>query len=86
MSQACVRKLNREREVDTRVKLNAAYKNLLRVSINLNSRQNMASLLSDSEKQLKDILGVKNVLVLVIDHEQEMFVKLKHELLSPNIT
>ena len=76
LSAACLRKLNREREYDTKVKLNTAYKNLLKISINLSSRSNMASLLYASEKHLKDLLGIKNVLIIVIDHDLDMFIKL----------
>lgn len=84
MSQACLRKLNRERESDTKTKLNTAYKNLLRIGINLNSRSNMASLIHAAEKCLKELLVIKNVLILVIDHDLEMFVKLNQDMLVPS--
>ena len=69
LSSACLRKLNRERDLDQKSKLIHAYKNLLKVGINLNSRSTIASLIYEAERKLKELLGVKNVLVLVIDHE-----------------
>jgi hypothetical protein len=36
----------------------------------------MASLIYEAERKLKELLGVKNVVILVIDHEQDMFIKL----------
>jgi ABC-type microcin C transport system duplicated ATPase subunit YejF len=41
----------------------------------------MASLIYDAEKSLKEILGIKNVIILVIDHDLDMFIKLNHELI-----
>jgi ABC-type branched-subunit amino acid transport system ATPase component len=42
----------------------------------------MASLIYDAEKSLKEILGIKNVIILVIDHDLDMFIKLNHELIE----
>lgn len=64
-----MRKLNRERETDLNKRLMSAYRHLLRVSINLNSRSNIASLLYEGEKRLKEMLGISNVVILVIDRE-----------------
>jgi hypothetical protein len=69
MSSACLRKLNKERDQDTKGKLLMTYKNLLRLSINLNSRSNMASLMYEGENKLKEFLKVTNVVILPIDHD-----------------
>lgn len=71
MSSACLRKLNRERENDTKVKLIHAYKNLLKISVNLYSRSTLASLIYEAERKLKELLNVKHVVILVIDHESD---------------
>eukprot|EP00347_Sterkiella_histriomuscorum_P022777 403337202 len=77
MSTSCLRKLNRERDFDLKFKLIKAYKSLFKIGINLQSRSNYASLLYESEKQLKSMLSLKqNVSVLIVDHERQMFVKL----------
>lgn len=76
MSSACLRKLNRDRELETRNKLMHSYKSLLKIGINLNSRTTLASLLYEAERKLKELLKVKHSLVLVFDHDEQMFVKL----------
>ena len=69
MSGACLRKLNRDRENDSKNKLIRGYKNLLKISINLSSRSNMGSLIFEAEKRLKEFLKIENALVIVIDHD-----------------
>lgn len=59
-----------------RSKLIHAYKNLLKIGINLYSRSTLASLMYEAERKLKELLGVKHVLVLVLDHESEQFIRL----------
>ena len=36
----------------------------------------MASLIYEAERKLKELLGVKNVVILVIDHETDQIMKL----------
>ena len=76
MSSACLRKLNRERDNDTKLKLIQAYKYLLKTGINLYSRTTTASLIYEAERRLRDLMGVKKVVILVIDREQDLFVRL----------
>lgn len=52
-----------------RAKLIHAYKNMLKIGINLYSRSSMASLIYEAERKLKELIGIKHVLILVIDHE-----------------
>ena len=73
LSSACLRKLNRERELDQKGKLIHAYKNLLKIGINLNSRSTIASLIYEAERKLKELLGVQHVIVLIIDKDTEQF-------------
>ena len=71
-----MRKLNRERETELNKRLMTAYRNLLRISININSRSNVASLIYEGERRLREMLGIQHVVILVIDHEHQMFMKL----------
>ena len=76
MSTSCLRKLNREREIDLKNKLLKAYKNLFKIGVNLNSRTNYASLLWEGEKRLSALAGVDRMNLLIIDHERQCFIKL----------
>lgn len=60
--------LNRERDNDLKQKIIKAYKELFKIGINLNSRSNFASLLYEAEKKLAELLKIKNLTILVIDH------------------
>lgn len=68
LSTTCVKMLNRERDNDLKQKIIKAYKELFKIGINLNSRSNFASLLFEAEKKLAEILKIKNLTILVIDH------------------
>ena len=59
----------RERENDTKGKLIHAYKGLLKIGINLYSRTSIASLIYEAERKLKELLNVKNVVVIIIDRD-----------------
>ena len=69
MSTSCLRKLNREREIDLKSKLIHAYKELFKIGVNLDCRYNLTSLISEGEKRIKEIMGVVNCVILVIDHD-----------------
>ncbi|CDW78189.1 UNKNOWN [Stylonychia lemnae] len=84
LSVSCLRKLNRERDLDLKIKLIRTYRNLFRIGINLNSRSNYASLIYESEKKLKEMMLVKNVTILIIDHDRQSFVKLNHHCIGPD--
>ena len=49
-----MRKLNRERDMDAKQKLINAYKHLLKISVNLNSRSTLASLIYEAERRLRE--------------------------------
>jgi hypothetical protein len=77
MSEACMRKIVKDKDNEIRTRLINAYKSLLKISINLNSKSNLASLLYEGEKRLKEILKVNNVLIIVYESEsKDKFVKL----------
>ena len=40
------------------------------------SRSTLASLIYEAERKIRELVGVKNVVVLVIDHEQDLLIKL----------
>lgn len=82
MSISCLRKLNRERELDLKNKLIHAYKNLFKIGINLNSRSNFPSLIFEAEKRLREIMNVEIVLILIIDRDQDKFMRLNYDSVS----
>lgn len=43
---------------------------MLKIGINLFSRSSFASLLYEAERKLKDLIGIKHVVALIIDHDQ----------------
>ncbi|CDW89545.1 UNKNOWN [Stylonychia lemnae] len=82
LSATCLRMLNRERDFDLKNRMIKAYKGLFKIGINLNSRSNYASLLYEAERRLSEIMGTDNTTILIIDHDEEIFIKLNYESLK----
>jgi hypothetical protein len=71
MSSSCLRKLNRERDLDLKNKLIHSYKELFKIGVNLESRYNFSSLILEAEKRLRELMSLTFVTILIIDHESE---------------
>jgi hypothetical protein len=52
---------------------------MLKIGINLNSRTTIASLIYEGERRLRELLHIDHVVILVLDKEQEVLVKLNQE-------